>query len=239
LDLNFDLQSLRTQMRALSHDVRSPISGIISMSEVLQEQIVEEESKEELLESSRMIELSGKELLVLTEEILQSENYLNKIDQREGNDWNLDVLQKKLFALYHPQAQKKEIELKIDIKEEGGQFFSKDSLLQIAGNLIANSIKFTDKDGSIRVTLSIVKLNNQTILSILVKDNGVGMDASQVELLHSKEKNCQSKPGTNQEKGYGYGLQLVKELLDQRSGQWRIVSAPGDGTEITVQIPIQ
>jgi len=108
--------------------------------------------------------------------------------------------------------------------------------LQIAGNLISNAIKFTDKGGEVLVNLDIdTKMPEQKLL-IEVNDSGIGITFERLEELRTGTP--VSTDGTLGEKGFGLGLNLVSDLVHSLNGTMNISSKIGAGTNIKVEIPI-
>ncbi len=102
----------------------------------------------------------------------------------------------------------------------------------IVRNLTANAIKFTNEGG--KIIISARPLKNRVKLSI--EDNGVGIERSNLKKLFRVEE-AFSTPGTNEEKGTGLGLILVKEFLDICGGDISVKSDPGKGTKFTIELP--
>lgn len=153
------------------------------------------------------------------------------------NNSTFSGLREKLEKLYTPQAANKQIDLSFHIKV--GQELKpipKNKLLQITGNLITNAIKFTDPKGFIKVDMNI-----QTIpgagqsLEIVIADSGVGINQEGIDAILKGIK--ASSSGTTGEKGYGFGLSLVKRLIDELHGTLDIQSELGKGTTFTVTLP--
>ena len=95
--------------------------------------------------------------------------------------------------------------------------FSKTMLMQIVGNLISNAIKFTSDGGNVEVNLAMVSSTDEKHLKIVVSDTGSGMDErSTQDILLGK---AVTTPRTLGEKGYGFGLSLVKHLVELRVGR--------------------
>lgn len=84
--------------------------------------------------------------------------------------------------------------------------------MQIIGNLISNAIKFTPEGGSVSISLSLEEKNYINNLRAKISDTGTGMTAAQIEEILNGES--QTTQGTAGELGYGFGLPLVKHLID-------------------------
>ena len=115
--------------------------------------------------------------------------------------------------------------------------FSKNKLLQITGNLISNALKFTPKNGQVTVNLDLElgERDRANMLHLTVKDSGIGLDADAIDAI--LKGSAESTDGTNKEKGYGFGLAMVKHLIDNLKGSFDIHSRPGEGAAFEVILP--
>lgn len=236
------LQDLRNQVKAakqakqkVAHDIRGPLGGIINLA-----QLLATEGKtyqiDEVIDFVQMIYKAGHSLLDLSTEILHNED---RNAQQKSDTLTLQQFKEKLIRLYEPQALNKQIQLSVQIADNADQFqFPKNKLLQIAGNLITNAIKFTDNEGKVSVLLNAQKTSEQEQLYITISDTGIGMDAAAVDEILNGVKD--SDMGTAGEAGYGFGLPLVKRLVESLDGKMTIESALGKGTtfQITIAYPV-
>ncbi len=214
----------------LAHDVRSPISGISRLCEVLED---EEISNKEFKSYLEMISDAGKGILELTQNILNTNHSKNLIS---GQTFNVAELGKRLGELYTLPAKTKNLELIINFKLQEETRFSGAKLLSAIGNLISNAIKFTPSGGWVKVGLDIVNSGDEKKLVVLIADNGVGITNS---VSDGNAQVWESKMGNNDELGFGLGLQLVREVVENRNGQLIIDSNMQEGTAVTLEIPIE
>ena len=172
----------------------------------------------------------------LATEILNSEDkQVSKTREASAHDFSLIAFKQKLEHLYSPQAKNKNIQYTVSISPDSVDLpFPKNKLLQIIGNLITNAIKFTPLDGSLDVTLSQFTNDTQQTLLIKVADTGIGLDADGIKNILSGKKN--TSDGTDGEIGFGFGLALVKRLVDDVQGTMDIESVPNGGTTFTITL---
>lgn len=232
--LKHRLDAATESQKRVAHDIRGPIGGIIGLARIISEQ-GDENTLDEVLEFITLIQKSGDSLLELADEILSTDK--PKKEVKLGSDeFNQLVLKEKLEKLYSPQAVNKNINFTISTNPDTGVVpFSKNKLLQIIGNLVSNSMKFTPAGGKIAVKLSlhVREFNNE--LHITVEDTGVGMDDAKIkQILAGQGK---TTDGTAGEQGYGFGLALVKHLVDTLTGHMYITSKPGSGTSFEIVLP--
>ena len=219
--------------KKVAHDIRGPLGGIISLTQIVSKQ-GESNKLSDVLEFISMIQKAGTSLLDLATEILNSEDkQITKSREITLNDFNLDTFKQKLERLYAPQAKNKNLLYTVTITPESVDFpFPKNKLLQITGNLITNAIKFTPVNGSVGVTLSLLSKETQQILIIKVADTGMGLDAESIQNILSGKK--KSSDGTDGEIGFGFGLALVKRLVDDIQGTMDIKSEINGGTTFAI-----
>lgn len=225
------LQESEASKSKAAHDIRGPLAGIVGLSALLKEQGTSADAEERSTYVS-MIHKSGQSLLELTDEILN--DGLNRSVIAEN--LNMTLFIEKLRTLYQPQAKAKQVGLEF-VLEPGDHIvpFSKNMVMQIAGNLISNAIKFTSAGGKVQVKLGITLNQSKTFLQIVVSDTGSGMDDKLIQqILLGK---AETTPGTMGERGYGLGLSLVKHLVELRGGKMKISSIVDQGSVFEVKLP--
>ncbi|HEY1018464.1 MAG TPA: GAF domain-containing sensor histidine kinase [Sediminibacterium sp.] len=228
--------------RKVAHDIRGPLGGIVSLAQIISQQ-GNENKMDQVLEFIGLIQKSGRSLLELANEILGADKRVDtssvKSDhpQAAPDIFNLQVFKDKLEKLFTPQAIPKDIRFTVAIANENETIpFSKNKLLQITGNLISNAIKFTPQYGTVTVALGLMIVDKDKNLQIKVSDTGVGLDTVAVQQLFTQGA-VSSTSGTVGEQGYGFGLALVKHLVDDLKGSIDVASKPGEGAIFTIVIP--
>ncbi|HEY9196844.1 MAG TPA: GAF domain-containing sensor histidine kinase [Mucilaginibacter sp.] len=236
-ELKNNLSEAKQTQKKVAHDIRGPLSGIIGLAQLIREQ-GQENQIDEIMEFMNLIHKSGRSILELADEILSADKKEKATPELKGNEFNQLVFKDKLEKLYVPQAMNKHIKFTVNTLSESETIpFSKNKLLQITGNLISNAIKFTPDHGNVTVDLDLVQDEDQKqhILQIKVKDSGVGLDAQGIASILNG--NATSTNGTGGENGYGFGLALVKHLIESLHGTLNITSIPGNGASFEVRLP--
>ncbi|MCU0399788.1 MAG: ATP-binding protein [Algoriphagus sp.] len=245
IKINYAIDSLKKKVhesklvsQKVAHDIRGPIGGIIGLAEVIQSQ-GDQNKLEEVLSFITLIQKSGKSVLELADDILSQNLELGSLKKREPKDheFTLHTLQAKLDDMYKPQAVTKGLEFEVITKSpNAGIPFPKNKILQILGNLISNSIKFTPENGRVEVKLDLEIEEEDKNLRVKVTDSGVGLSNEKIsEILTGGTSTTQ---GTSGEKGYGFGLNLVHHLIKSLNGTLAISSKLGEGAEFEVVIPL-
>ena len=232
-DLNNKIREARETQKKLAHDIRGPLGGIVGLAKLIVEQ-GNNTSMEEIIEINQLIQQGGMSILDLADEILNKEK--ETIDSNNSiKEFNLENFREKLLKLYTPQALNKKINFSVTSTKSSSNYFSKNKLLQITGNLISNAIKFTPENGAVDVNLDLLLSPENSSLDIMVKDSGVGID--EVSIHNILNGNGISTDGTGGENGYGFGLALVKHLVEDMKGSINIQSSPGMGAAFNVRLP--
>mgnify|MGYP006166899673 CR=1 FL=1 len=231
-DLKAKLLAEKETSKKVAHDIRGPLSGIIGLTEIIKDQ-AQDNKLNDVLELVNLIHRSGRSTLDLADEILSETRVIKAIPE---NDFNLVILKEKILKLYTPQAKIKNINFIININEVQKNIpFAKNKVLQIVGNLISNAIKFTDLSGNVIVDLDLQEVNQKVVLAINVLDTGPGINHETInDILNG---GASSSEGTEGEKGYGFGLKMIKHLIDGLKGSMEITSIEGQGTRFEVKLP--
>lgn len=229
------IDNLKLVQQKVTHDIRGPIGGIIGIAEIMEAEL-EDPDFDEYRRFLELIKSGGQSVLELADDILSNDFRLSTDVDEYTFQTNINELKAKLLALYKPQALSKSIDLYAEVSaEEPERYFPKHKLMQVFGNLITNAIKFTEPGGRVDVELALIE-TDETTLKFRVTDNGKGMSPERIEEILSD--NPESTAGTGLERGFGYGFQLARHLVESLNGELFIESKPDAGTSVTVFIPI-
>ncbi len=217
-----------------SHDLRSPLSGILGFTDlVMQDKALTETNRGYL---KNVID-SGDFLLNLINDILD----LGRV-QSENHELLMlplsvkDLLESSLNTVRH-MASPKGITLITEDKCKEPPIISgdKNALIRIFNNLLSNAIKFTSKGGKIR---QVIKKTKDNRLSISIIDNGIGIPSDKIPFLFDKFSKA-SRPGTAGEKSTGLGLSITKELIERHDGTVEVTSVEQKGTVFRLLFPLE
>lgn len=227
------VQLLEHERRLLAHDIRGPLSGVTSLADLALSD-GEENSKKELLGYLNLIKETSTSILEMAGDILDQE--LNAASQ--GDHWiTLGELKEKIEHLFGSKIVNKGLHLQITLSENTAHLpFAKNVLLQVIGNLLSNAVKFTPAGGFIDIELNLRQGKKNLRLEIKMTDSGVGIDDETLNAILSGEAG--SKEGTGGERGYGLGLQLVRQLVAEKKGTMLVSSKRGEGSCFQVFLPV-
>ncbi len=214
-----------------SHDLRSPLGGILGFADVLQEK---DYLENEDLESVAQIKESGDLMLALINDILD----LSKFEASDEDIKRKPLLfsgavNKSINALKHLADNKKQQIKFIDKSPNGVISGDHNSILRAINNLLSNSVKFTPENGRIKLALH---SDPPGYLKLTVSDNGIGIPEDKIPHLFDKFTSA-SQAGTSGEKSTGLGMSIVKEIVEKHEGTIEVSSVEGRGTLFQIVFP--
>lgn len=215
----------------ISHDIKSPFSGILGISNLLEEHFKGYEDSPEKFYSKTLND-SIKDLYNLIINLLEWSRSQSDRIVLNFSSINLYNLIEEIIAIQKAQAELKNIELENLINPDTLVYIDKDSMYLVFSNLLSNAIKFTRENGIVKITA--FKSNKR--MDVIIRDNGIGISKERLASLF-KLSECYSTPGTDNEKGTGLGLILSKELVEKNGGSIHMSSELNVGTKFTVRIP--
>lgn len=223
----------------MSHDMRTPMSGILGVSNLS----MEETDPRVLQENMRKIHDSGEYLLGLINDTLD----LQRIESGKLTLESKFVLTKDFIASVTAAvmqiAKEKGVKFRIvNTNMDSNHYIRIDPMRikQIFINLLSNAVKFTPAGGTVELTLAVLgRDGNMTHNRVIVSDTGVGMSRDFIEnkIFHpfSQEHN----ELTNNYAGSGLGLSIVKSLIDMMGAVISVESELGVGTKFTIDIDFE
>ena len=214
----------------VSHDLRSPLSHLHSVLQVLQRGMSPTNADFSLLKSAETKLYNT--LLLMDNLLLWSAGQFKGIQPKTKPFYVEEALQEAWFNLKEV-AENKEIVLKNALSEDLMGFADPNMLATVLRNLLSNSLKFTPEGGQIDVSGFLNE--DEKNITIAVKDTGIGIPASlKLTLLEGKG---QSVEGTSGEKGTGLGLNLCQTFVNANKGRLWFESEEGKGATFFVEIP--
>jgi len=214
-----------------SHELNTPLNGIIGLSEILldEQNAFSEKEKKEYLE---LIASRGEHLRELVVELLEFAQTRRDVVQLYPEQINVETHIKKIILTFIQAAQKKNIELSFNENEQALVYVDARRFRQIISILIDNAIKYTDS-GSIQILLS----SDEQYTTIKVIDTGIGISEEDLPHVYEPFKQVVDKQRTRE--GAGLGLSICKHLVELHDGYIDISSIVGKGTTFTIVLPVE
>lgn len=221
------IETLRNDfINNVSHEIKTPIATIHGFSNLLKDDSLSNEEKNEYLD---IIINETTRVSSLTTNILK----LTKLETQEiitdKTTFSLDEQLRHSILLLQKDISEKNLDLHINLDKV--EIHSNEDLLQqVWINLISNAIKFTPQNGKITIEL----MDTEDTIIVKIIDNGIGMKSENLNRIFDK---FYQEDSSHSSQGNGLGLPLVKRIVDLCSGTIRVKSILGEGSSFTVELP--
>lgn len=220
----------------MSHDVKTPLSGIIGLSEALQTTL---KGKRHNLAQSLV--LSGQQLMNFFDNCLDMAKSEEADITLLKEHFNLKLLLDQIVELFRPAAENKGVafNLTYDNRIPASLLGSRASIYRILLNLVGNAIKFTPK-GSVSVHAKLSKKSNkkQVMVRLIVEDTGVGIPKNKQKVIFERfTRLTPAYKGIYE--GSGIGLHLVDKFVKAMQGDIYVSSEEGKGSRFLIVLPLE
>ncbi len=214
-----------------SHDLRSPLNGILGFAQLLE---MEEDLSPDAREYISYIQNSGRFLLALINDLLDLSRLQAEREEIFLTEVDLYKLSETAIGNLKHMAIPKKIQLTL-INEVSGVpwvWGNVNALTQVLNNLLSNAIKFTPSGGQVILSLN----QEKGVVIAKVRDTGIGIPPKNLDKLFDKFTSA-GQEGTAGEKSTGLGLHITKNQVERMQGEISVESTLGMGTIFTVSLP--
>jgi cell cycle sensor histidine kinase DivJ len=225
----------KTQFLAnMSHELRTPLNAVIGFSEILNRELYGALGEARYRDYARLIHESGEHLLAVVNDILDMSKLEAGKFELQTEPFMPDTLVEPCFKMVDAMAREKSIRLMSDIPRAVPMLVADERVCrQILINLLSNAIKFSHEHSVITLGMR----RQGRYVAIAVTDHGIGMGEEAVRRLGEPFFQAQGGLARRYE-GTGLGLSIVKGLVELHEGELHASSTPGEGTVMTVLLPI-
>lgn len=220
----------------MSHEIRSPMNGIISVGEMLAKTNLDEEQDQLVT----VVNQSAETLLTILDDVLD----LSKIEagklEISTHTFALPALVTGVADLLRQSFRQKDVEFKVSIEEGLPDVVIGDSnrIRQIMYNLLSNALKFTES-GTVSIVASAEKTGDaKHFVKLAVSDTGIGINPRILSRLFQPFEQADSSVA-RQYGGTGLGLSICRRLANLMGGEIVVESTEGKGSTFTLEIALE
>jgi PAS domain S-box-containing protein len=226
-----ELDRLKTEfVRSVSQEFRSPLASIEGMAEMLIEGDVDGERARTYLDSmlSETLRLSN-----IVSDVLDLAKMESGAGGPELRDTDLREVVSHVADSTAPMAERKGIRLAADLAKAPKTFnCDRELMMQLLRNLVENAITYSGEGAEVKIRVTSTKKQ----VTISVRDTGPGIPEGEINRVSERFYRGSTSEGTT---GTGLGLSLCREIAHMHGGALEIESAPGEGTKVTVKLPLE
>jgi two-component system sensor histidine kinase BarA len=229
--------ALKTQFLAnISHDLRTPLTAIITHAEILRDGILGELSDRQRGSVSGIIK-GGHQLLQMVGEILTYARGAANQLALSLSDVSLAATVEQLAALNQPLIAKKGLDFSVDVPRELPPLRAdREKITHVLGNLLGNAIHFTPRGGRVWVRARECSGDDAPAVLVEVGDTGIGIAPENHDLVFREFAQVDSS-AARQHHGTGLGLTIARKLVELHEGRIWVDSTLGGGSRFYFTIP--
>lgn len=223
------IEQMRSDFIAmLTHDLKNPLSTIISAAEFLSQAEGFEERQKRMV---TLIEGASKDMLGLVENfLLVSKLEAGKLEQSR-EPVNINEVLFRVFNMNKLHAENKGIHLELELAPHLPLTqCNSTQMFRVFTNLVGNALKFTSAGREVRI----ISETGEKEVKVMVRDQGSGIAPDLLPYIFDKYKRSTSDENP---KGIGLGLYIVKTIVEALEGKVEVASELGKGTTFTIRLP--
>jgi signal transduction histidine kinase len=223
-------------LKNMRHDMCTPLAGITNLSQIIQNEATDSKIKGH----AASLVTSSNALSSLLDSVLEAINVGSGEIPLLKKSFSLQEKLQEIILLNQAKAHQKNLELLFDYDPAIPKHLIGDPtrLHRIALELITNALNFTEK-GHVRLSVQLAKDNKEdAIVKIVVEDTGIGIESAKQQELYVRFKRfAPSYEGIS--KGFGLGLYVIKQFIDDLQGELYVESQVGVGSKFTAIIKLR
>lgn len=234
-----DRDALKTQFLSnISHDLRTPLTAIITHAEILRDGILGEITDKQR-DSISIIITGGRQLLDMIAEILMHARDSSEQLALIESEFSLHEVIEQVTSLSESLASRKGLTLERFLSTQVPQVVGdRDKIIHVLTNLLGNAVEFTPPGGRVWVNASVSPDNPDTMVLIEVGDTGRGISPDHHELIFREFAQVDSS-ASRAHHGTGLGLTIARRFVELHGGRIWVESELGCGSRFFFTLPVQ
>ena len=218
-------------MNRMSHDIRTPINGILGMIQMIRKNYKDQEKIEECVDK---IDLSVQHLSELVNDVLDMSKIESGYLELQNDTFDLNALIDQVEVVVSAQVEAMKISYESHREKVNHTMLIGDTLQirRIMLNLFSNAIKYNKRGGRIDTYVKELSFDGMcAAFEFRITDTGVGMSKEYIKEELFKPFTQEINDARTQYRGTGLGMSIVKGLVEKMGGTIQVSSTPGVGTE--------
>ena len=222
-------QELQTLVSDISHQVRTPVSNLKMATDTLLEKPMTEAERTDFIQGIRS---QTDKLDFLFQALVKTSRLETGVIQLDCKLCRLfDTVAQAMSGIVY-EAEKKEIAVSVDCKEDLALAHDSKWTAEALFNLLDNAVKYTPAGGNI----SVLVIQWEMYVEIKVADTGKGISESNQAAIFRR---FYREEEVHDQQGVGIGLYLAREIVTRQGGYIKVVSEPGMGSEFSIMLPVK
>ena len=224
------MESRHKLLLSVSHDIKAPLSSVIGYIELMQM----EQHNENDIKRLNSMKYSSQHILSLLSNLLEFSSLEQGKQFIKRADFNISELCDQLASMFQPIATNKQLKFFYHKNIADNIYINSDALKikQVVSNIISNALKYTIEG---EVHFGVYLINNKLIFNVI--DQGIGIPNEKIEEMFKPFSKAENNTGLAE--GNGFGLYVVKGLLEILGGNIRVMSELEKGSHFEISIPVK
>ena len=217
----------RQNLAELAHELKTPLGAIVAAAEIMRDQRLGPMGNEKYLDYASDVHDSANHAMAVITKMLDAGRDHAEAHEPAFAPVDLNAIAARVVSMMMPLAKSRGLNLELEAERDLAQVLADETAIrQIVLNLLTNALKFTPRDGDVRVVTGYL---NDGGVFLVVRDTGIGMaEETIVTALNGDAPNEANGPRLGG--GLGLGLPLVRSLVLANQAKFEIDSAPNKGT---------
>lgn len=224
------MESRHKLLLSVSHDIKAPLSSVIGYIELM---LMEQHNNEDI-QRLKSMKYSSQHILSLLSNLLDFSSLEQGKQFIKRADFNVSELCDQLANMFNPIAENKQLKFFYHKNISDDLYINSDALKikQVASNIISNALKYTIEG---EVHFGVYLINNKLVFNVL--DQGIGIPTEKIDELFKPFSKAENNTGLAE--GNGFGLFVVKGLLELLGGNLKLMSELEKGSHFEISIPVK
>jgi len=232
-----EMAKLKTQfVSTVSHELSTPLNGILGLTEVLLDPEQNENFKDDQRRYIEMIHSAGKELSEVVHHIIQLTRFQSKNEQTDVRKIDLSKILQGITAQLEDGLREKSIEMRFELDELSTVYGDEGQIREVFSCLIENAVKFSRPDAP--NLIGVLTARHGDMLKVCVYDHGIGIGDRDQDLIFEDFRQADGDL-TRSYGGTGLGLAIAKKIVERHGGRIWVESKKGEGSQFFFTLPLK